>query len=135
MTMNAKWWQKLTWRFGSGELKNNINIEENHQRNMPIIFYSKEKEKIQMWSVSKLTTTLSDFISKTESFTLPILWKYFYSLAPIFMVSTKCIDPWVLEFMVSNTTCTNQWESCISLDFYFRCLSEPRNPWKLESHD
>ena len=26
-----------------------------------------------------------------------ILWKYFYSLAPIFGVSTKCIDPWVLN--------------------------------------
>ena len=27
---------------------------------------------------------------------------YFYSLAPIFVVSTKYIDPWVLEFMVST---------------------------------
>jgi hypothetical protein len=25
-------------------------------------------------------------------------------LAPIFLDSTKCIDPWVLEFVVSNTT-------------------------------
>jgi len=37
----------------------------------------------------------------TQTFTFPndtvILWKYFYSLARIFMVSTKCIDPWVLE--------------------------------------
>jgi hypothetical protein len=31
-------------------------------------------------------------------------WKYFYSLAPIFLVSTKCIDPWVLELVVSNIT-------------------------------
>ena len=28
-----------------------------------------------------------------------------------------------------------QWENCISLDFYFRGLSEPRNPRKLEPHD
>ena len=28
-----------------------------------------------------------------------ILSKYFYSLTPIFMVSTKCIDPWILEFI------------------------------------
>ena len=38
----------------------------------------------------------------------------------IFMVSTKCIDTWVLIFMVSNTTGNNQWENCISLDFNFR---------------
>jgi hypothetical protein len=64
-----------------------------------------------------------------------ILWKCFYSLAPIFVVSTKCIDPWVLEFMVSNTTGNNQWENCISFDFNFRGLSGPRNPQKLEPHD
>jgi hypothetical protein len=29
------------------------------------------------------------------------------------------IDPWVLEFMVSNMTCSNQWENCISVDFFF----------------
>jgi hypothetical protein len=36
-----------------------------------------------------------------------------------FVVSTKCIDPWVIEFVVSNTTGNNQLENCISLDFYF----------------
>ena len=36
-----------------------------------------------------------------------------------FVVSTKCIDPRVLEFVVSNTTGNNQWENCISLDFIF----------------
>ena len=46
----------------------------------------------------------------------------------ILVVSTKCIEPWVLEFMVSNITCNNQWENCISLDFDFRGLCEPRNP-------
>jgi len=61
--------------------------------------------------------------------------KYFYSLTPIFVVSTKCIDPRVLEFVVSNTTGNNQWENCISLDFYFRSLWEPQNPRKLEPHD
>jgi len=29
------------------------------------------------------------------------------SLAPIFVVSTKCIDPWVVEFVVSNITGNN----------------------------
>jgi hypothetical protein len=29
------------------------------------------------------------------------------------VLSTKCIDPWVLEFMVSNTTDNNEWENCI----------------------
>jgi len=38
-----------------------------------------------------------------------ILWKYFYSLASIFVVSTKYIDPWLLEFVVSNITDNNQW--------------------------
>jgi len=63
-----------------------------------------------------------------------LLWKYFYSLLPVFVVSTKCIGPWVLEFVVSNTTGNNQWEICISLDFNFRCLSESRSPRKLEPH-
>jgi len=56
-------------------------------------------------------------------------------LAAIFVVSTKCIDPWVLEFVVSNTTGNNQCENCISLVFKFRGLSEPRNPRRLEHHD
>jgi len=60
---------------------------------------------------------------------------YFYSLAPTFVVSTKFIDPWVLEFVVSNITGNNQWENYISLDFYFRGLSGPRNQRKLETHD
>jgi hypothetical protein len=33
----------------------------------------------------------------------------FYSLVPIFVVSTKCIDPCDLEFVVLNTTGNNQW--------------------------
>jgi len=49
-------------------------------------------------------------------------------LAPIFVVSTKCIDPWVFEFVVSNITGNNQWENCISFDFSFRSLIEPQNP-------
>jgi len=40
-------------------------------------------------------------------------------LAPIFVVSTKYIDPWILEFLVSNTTDNSQWENCILLDFNF----------------
>ena len=50
------------------------------------------------------------------------------------MVSTKCIDPWVLELVVSNTRGNNKWEKCISLDFNFRGLSETRKPQKLEAH-
>ena len=34
---------------------------------------------------------------------LTILWKYFYSFTPIFVVSTKSIDPSVLKFVVPNT--------------------------------
>jgi len=56
-------------------------------------------------------------------------------LTPIFVVSTKCIAPWVLEFVVSNITGNNQWENCISLDFNFRFLSRPRNQRKLEIHE
>ena len=51
-----------------------------------------------------------------------ILWQYFYTL-----VSTNYID-----FVVSTITGNNQWTICISLDFHFRGLSEPRNPRKLE---
>ena len=77
------------------------------------------------------------------------LWNYFYWLLPIlvvstkcidpwvheFVVSTKCIDPWVHEFVVSNITGNSQWENCISLDFNVHGLSGPRNPRKLEPHD
>ena len=56
-----------------------------------------------------------------------ILWKYFYLFAPIFMVSTKWIDPWDLEFVVLNITGNNQWENCILLDFYYHGLGRPRN--------
>ena len=59
----------------------------------------------------------------------------FNSLAPIFVGSTKCIDLWVLEFVVLNITCNNQWENCIWLDFYSCGLSVPRNPQELETHD
>ena len=47
----------------------------------------------------------------------------------------KCIDPWLLEFVVSNTKGNNQLKNCSSLDFNFRGLSQPLNPRKLESHD
>jgi hypothetical protein len=60
---------------------------------------------------------------------------YFYLLAPIFVVFTKYIDPWDLEFMVSTITGNNQWENCISLEFNFRALIAPRNQRKLEPHD
>jgi hypothetical protein len=34
------------------------------------------------------------------------------------------------DFVVSNSTANNQWDKCISLDFNFCGLSEPRNPKK-----
>jgi hypothetical protein len=39
--------------------------------------------------------------------------------------------PWFQALQAINS----QWENCISLDFNFRSLSEPRNPWKLEPDD
>jgi cellulose synthase/poly-beta-1,6-N-acetylglucosamine synthase-like glycosyltransferase len=44
-----------------------------------------------------------------------------------FVVSTKYLDPWVLEFMVSKIIGNNQWKNCILLDSYFHGLSELRN--------
>jgi hypothetical protein len=41
----------------------------------------------------------------------------------------------MLLFVVSNITSNNQWENCISLDFYFRGLSGPQNQRKLEPRD
>ena len=70
---------------------------------------------------------ISYILLKVTLNTNKLLLKYFYLLAPIFVVSAKGIDPWVLEFMVSNTT-GNKWGNCISLDFNFRALSEPQNP-------
>ena len=43
------------------------------------------------------------------------------------MVSTKCIDPGALEFVVSNITGNDQWGNCIGMNCYFRGLSGPRN--------
>jgi hypothetical protein len=63
----------------------------------------------KIWNYNKI---------KSKVYMNVLLWKYFYLLASVFVVSTKRIDPWVLEFMVSNTTGNNQWENCISLDFY-----------------
>ena len=47
--------------------------------------------------------------------------------------STTCSDLWVLEFVISNITGNNRWENCISLDFNFCGLSEPRNPQKFKA--
>ena len=57
-----------------------------------------------------------------------LMWNYFYSLTPIVAVAITCIDPWVIEFMVSHTTGSNQWENGISNDFNVRGLSEKWNP-------
>jgi hypothetical protein len=46
-------------------------------------------------------------------------------LAAFFVVSTKCIDSLLLEFVGSNNTGNIQCENCISLDFNFRRLSGP----------
>ena len=52
-----------------------------------------------------------------------------------FVVSTKCIAPWVIEIVFSNTADNHQWEHFISLDYDFRSLSKLRNPRKLEPND
>jgi hypothetical protein len=51
-----------------------------------------------------------------------IMWKYFCSLAILFVISTKCSAPWVLEFVVSSTIGDSQWDNCISLIFRL-CVS------------
>ena len=66
---------------------------------------------------------------------LELLSKCFYLLAPIFVVSTKCIDPWVLEFMVSNIIGDQQMGKLYFVGFFFRGLSEPQNQRKLVPHD
>ena len=72
----------------------------------------------------------------SSSYNFHILWKYFYSMAPKFVFSTKCSDPYVLEFVLSNITSNNQWENCILLDYKLQeGLSEPLNPRKLDPHD
>ena len=40
----------------------------------------------------------------TLLYLIKVLWRYFCSLIHIFVVSTKCIDPLILAFVVSNTT-------------------------------
>jgi hypothetical protein len=67
----------------------------------------------------QFTSHILNFLGKTAKQNTV---KYFYLFPPIFVVSIKWIDPWVLEFTVSNTTGNNQWENYISLDFNFRGL-------------
>jgi hypothetical protein len=52
--------------------------------------------------------------------------KYFYLLAPIFVVLIKYIDPWVHEIMVSNITGNNQSEN----DFVIHLNLETKHPTK-----
>jgi len=54
-------------------------------------------------------------------------------MAPISVISTKCIDTWVLEFMLLNITGNNQWENSISLDFNLRGLSETTKSMKIRT--
>jgi hypothetical protein len=42
---------------------------------------------------------------------------------------------WSMGSWIHDITDNNEWESCISLDFYFHGLSEPQNQRKLEPHD
>jgi hypothetical protein len=70
-----------------------------------------------------MTQTVDNCCTLTHSNTVKVLLLVdtnFHSF------STKCIDPWVLEFMISNITSSNQWKICISL---------LRNQRKLEPHD
>jgi cytosine/uracil/thiamine/allantoin permease len=40
-------------------------------------------------------------------------------MTPIFVVSTKCIDPWVLEFVVSNIIGDHQMGKLYFVGFFF----------------
>jgi hypothetical protein len=66
---------------------------------------------------------------KTSSSDTFIRWHQF----SLFVVFTKCLDPRVLEFVVSNITSNKQWENCISLDFYYRSLSAPAKSVKIRT--
>jgi len=64
-------------------------------------------------------------------------WHICYTVKVLLFVGTnfRCfykmhwpLGSWIRGF-------NNQWENCISLDFYFRGLSGPRNQRKLESND
>jgi hypothetical protein len=62
--------------------------------------------------------------------------KSFYSFTPNFVVSTKCIDPWVIEFVVSKTLqATINGKIVFGGIFYFHGFSGPRNQRKLEPRD
>jgi len=95
------------------------------KKNVGIHFISMNYSYIAFW-LDELCTTccyiyMYDELSECTCIVWKeILWKYFYSLAPIFVVSIKCIDPWVLKLVVSNITGNSQWDNCISLDFNFR---------------
>jgi len=47
------------------------------------------------------------------------------------MVSTKCILPWILEFVVLNTRTSNEWTRSMSLDLNVRGFSYQRNQPRL----
>jgi hypothetical protein len=62
--------------------------------------------------------------------------KSFYSFTPNFVVSTKCIDPWVIEFVVSKTLkAIINGKIVFRVIFYFHGFSGPRNQRKLEPRD
>jgi hypothetical protein len=70
-----------------------IQDDCHHRIYFNIASYGKMNEK-KIWNYNKI---------KSKVYMNVLLWKYFYLLASVFVVSTKRIDPWVLEFMVSNT--------------------------------
>jgi hypothetical protein len=44
-----------------------------------------------------------------------------------FVVSTKCIDLWVIELVSSTTGSNSQWENCILLKINFEIVGEKRD--------
>ena len=65
-------------------------------------------------------------------------WFLQNAFIPVFLNSWFLQNAFIPVFLNSwfqTTTDNNWWKNCISSDFYFCGLSEPRNPRKLEPHD
>jgi hypothetical protein len=127
---------KLVWQFKEGRCKEDI-LHSHLQRRRIVPYWKITQHCGDLCHTSTRykysCIYFSPILLVTHWKRNNILWKSFFSLSLIFVVSTKCIDPWVLEFVVSNITGNHQWENCITLDFNFRgFLCEPRNPRKLE---
>jgi hypothetical protein len=87
-------------------------------------FYTPARERTRKWEISGISRRLCGRLPHKMG-----------GLAGMGNCKMHRFDLWVLEFMISNITGNNQRGNCITLDFNFRGLSEPRNQQKLEPHD